>query len=1039
MMIISLLIPAVVPFTGQAGSIHSQTRISYDLVFNGTCVIDVGTNVTWENQQVSCEYGLNNSGTLLIMNSTVNMGDSFIHNTGWINMVNSTILVGGPGMFNQGYLNMTDLDGDQGTAEDGSLLIGTRNSSSGEYPLMQMVINLRSTLNATRSRIDGLRLSAGNQFLKELTMRNSTIIRPNWGSSLGSMEMYGNGSATAIECFHSISLTDIHITDYEKGVVLKGPKTYTHLVISNCGTGIEVGSTGTTLEDSILTNNTIQIISSANLTIIDTEVKNGQIYLSTTGTSTIHGSSFLNMTSIEGLSRGVVRDSEFTGCTIALERPFNSIITRNRFTWNQKAVEEGEDCIFFHNSFIGNKMIVTGPLLSTWYNENLTEGNYYDIYMGKDDGSKGRPCGDGVGDTDIPFLARDPYPLLQDMYWDMPTIPVLEVRYQQGSDRVDLSWEAGGTRYIVQRSTSEDFSTRLVSWSTADAALSVHNNENTTLYFRVRVYNTIGSKGWSMTKKVEVNQFPLPPSVIWLDPVPEGKAMKVSWKWDGEDLYRALIYYGHGLSDSSVVGVYYPESSVVIDNLMNELEYSFIIITMDHSGLTSESTMVMKGVPRDTVPPPPPRGLIARTRTNASIALEWSPPLTQDLWGYVIYRRDPGSMEFHELTRLSKSVLYYEDRGLSDNTTYEYAMATIDDDGPISVLSEIVSNTTAHNNQRPIFIGSELIIYMVEDEGPSNSRILEHFLDPDGDPLVFSIVEYFPFYAMIAEGLLWVVPEPDQAGEGYVQIGVFDGEEYSYYLIGVLVEPVEDPPRNVRIISPVNGSIILPGTMVVLEASGYDPDVDNGDVLNVTWTSDRDGQLQISTQSIMRTVRELGPGKHLISITVEDKAGNVARDSVEVMVSLWGWGEVPWRVAFSDPERRIDLTDPYLEITINNDSPLVLRFHIQGEIGGISLSGERNVLIGPMSSGNIALEVPTGLDPDDELLVGLAIEVQTLNGTYGGTMEISDVYRVVSGNDTGSTEAWMVIIIIAVSILALIGISSYTIISLKTRNDRKGD
>ncbi|MGA1865893.1 MAG: PKD domain-containing protein, partial [Thermoplasmatota archaeon] len=658
---------------------------------------------------------------------------------------------------------------------------------------------------------------------------------------------------------------------------------------------------------------------------------------------------------------------------------------------------------------------------------------------GKDNGSNGRTAGDGIGDTDLPFLARDPYPLLQDRYWEMPEIPDLQIRYETGSDRVDLSWMGEGKRYIVQRSTSPDFSTRLVSWSSADTALSVFGNENTTLFFRVRSFNDTGSRGWSTSCYVHVDQRPLPPKVIWLEPVPEGRAIKVSWEWEGEDIFRALIYYTLGFTDYNPVAVYYPESSTVITNLINGKEYSIHMITKDHSGLTSESSISKKETPRDTVPPPPPRDIVARTKDNETIVIEWSPPLMQDISEYILYRRELGSDGFMEVTRLSKSVLYYEDEGLSDNTTYEYVMASVDDDGPVSDLSYPVRNTTAHHNQRPIFAGSELIIYLMEDNGPYQSGILDGFSDPDGDTLSFKVAEYFPFKATIADGILWLVPEPDQAGEGYVQVQVSDGESYALFLIGVLIEPVEDPPRDVRIINPTNGSILLPGNPVTLEASGYDPDAANGDIMNVTWTSDRDGLLNTNTQSIMRAVRELSPGRHRITLKVEDRAGNSAEDSIIVMVSLWGWGDTPWRASFSDPERSIDPEAPFLEIIIENDSPLVLKFNIQGKVEEVPLPGERNVMIGPRSSGRIILEIMPGLKLEENVQVELEIEAATLNDTYAGQMEISDNYRILSGNDASSPEKGTVLAIVVLSVLALIGVGSYLLYTFRSRTYRKGD
>jgi parallel beta-helix repeat protein len=48
---------------------------------------------------------------------------------------------------------------------------------------------------------------------------------------------------------------------------------------------------------------------------------------------------------------------------------------------------------------------------NTWDDGN-GKGNYWDTYKGSDDGSNGRTSGDGVGDTSIPHLGEDNYPLM---------------------------------------------------------------------------------------------------------------------------------------------------------------------------------------------------------------------------------------------------------------------------------------------------------------------------------------------------------------------------------------------------------------------------------------------------------------------------------------------------------------------------------------------------------------------------------------------------------------------------------------------------
>jgi len=93
--------------------------------------------------------------------------------------------------------------------------------------------------------------------------------------------------------------------------------------------------------------------------------------------------------------------------------------------------------IIYHNNFINPYPFAGGPFLdkaaisyggtNTW--DNSTEGNYWSDYMGLDDGSGGRVAGDGVGDTSLPHLELDNFPLTipwrpVSIVYDSATYPV---------------------------------------------------------------------------------------------------------------------------------------------------------------------------------------------------------------------------------------------------------------------------------------------------------------------------------------------------------------------------------------------------------------------------------------------------------------------------------------------------------------------------------------------------------------------------------------------------------------------------------------
>jgi len=74
------------------------------------------------------------------------------------------------------------------------------------------------------------------------------------------------------------------------------------------------------------------------------------------------------------------------------------------------------DNIIHRNDFVDNVDQITRDWksINTWSQNG--RGNYWSDYQGVDDGSEGRPEGDGVGDTLIPHLGEDNHPLMNPVH-----------------------------------------------------------------------------------------------------------------------------------------------------------------------------------------------------------------------------------------------------------------------------------------------------------------------------------------------------------------------------------------------------------------------------------------------------------------------------------------------------------------------------------------------------------------------------------------------------------------------------------------------
>ena len=96
-----------------------------------------------------------------------------------------------------------------------------------------------------------------------------------------------------------------------------------------------------------------------------------------------------------------------------------------------------------------------------------------------------------------------------------------------------------------------------------------------------------------------------------------------------------------------------------------------------------------------------------------------------------------------------------------------------------------------------------------------------------------------------------------------------------------LSEPIQLPDRSPSavITTPVTGSIRGGGDMVLLRATAVDPE--DGTDVTIGWSSDLDGALGDGTTL---GLRDLSGGRHRITMTAKDLAGNTTVDSIEITI-----------------------------------------------------------------------------------------------------------------------------------------------------------
>jgi hypothetical protein len=148
--------------------------------------------------------------------------------------------------------------------------------------------------------------------------------------------------------------------------------------------------------------------------------------------------------------------------------------------------------------------------------------------------------------------------------------------------------------------------------------------------------------------------------------------------------------------------------------------------------------------------------------------------------------------------------------------------------------------------------------------------------DPDGDRLEFSwTLADGTLLGAGAEFCTTGLPP----GKHVVRLEVSDGSlKVRPPAVEITINNINDPPRNVAVLYPANGTVTAKGEPVTFSCSADDPD---GDALNFTW---RDGKGNVVGYGREFTTARLPAGTHLVRVDVSDGGFTVSSGQVSVRV-----------------------------------------------------------------------------------------------------------------------------------------------------------
>jgi hypothetical protein len=204
--------------------------------------------------------------------------------------------------------------------------------------------------------------------------------------------------------------------------------------------------------------------------------------------------------------------------------------------------------------------------------------------------------------------------------------------------------------------------------------------------FGVKAYSRGGrDAGWSNLVSLPVVAPLEPPSEVRAEAVADG--VRLTWQGRGE-AFRILRRTG----DEPAFAVAATASATPWTDTATEYgkTYHYAIQALAKAGpafAESERSAQVAITPEDRFPPAAPAGLTAVPGV-ASIELAWERSTQADLAGYRVYRAAAGAA----LERLAETgqAPSYSDRAFESGKTYRYAVASVDQAGNESKLSEPV-------------------------------------------------------------------------------------------------------------------------------------------------------------------------------------------------------------------------------------------------------------------------------------------------------------------------------------------------------------
>jgi len=212
--------------------------------------------------------------------------------------------------------------------------------------------------------------------------------------------------------------------------------------------------------------------------------------------------------------------------------------------------------------------------------------------------------------------------------------------------------------------------------------------------YRVRAWDEVpqaGELSAIISGDLKDTTKPAMPTGLHLEPLPAGNALRITWDLNTDDTVSYSLQSNKTGDWREIAGPGKTVTEHVDTGLVDGVRYYYRIGALDESNNPSDFSLIVSGIPRDTVPPAAPVGVTVAPRAiGNTLRVEWTPNI-DDTVAYRIYILL--GTTWTQLAEVPANSLYYDAIGLVDGQAYQVRVASVDDAGLESEPSAPASGT----------------------------------------------------------------------------------------------------------------------------------------------------------------------------------------------------------------------------------------------------------------------------------------------------------------------------------------------------------